>query len=75
MSRSATVRSVRSARRIIKRLMNCEPQGWEDYRSSGREALRQVLEERMQGQLQKVLASELVEGIRIGATASTVGIC
>lgn len=64
MSRSATVRSVRSACRIIKRLMNCEPQGWEDYRSSGREALREILEERMQGQLRKVLALEVAEGIR-----------
>jgi putative transposase len=64
MSRSATVRSLRSACRIIKRLMNCERQGWEDYRSSGQEALRQILEDRMQGQLQKIPAVEVAEGIR-----------
>lgn len=64
MSRSATVRSVRSAGRIIKRLMNFEPEGWEDYRTSGREVLRQILEERMQGRLRKTLALEAAEGIR-----------
>jgi putative transposase len=64
MSRSATVRSVRSACRIIKRLMNFEPQGWEDFRSSGRDALRHILEERMQGQLRQRLAFEAAEGVR-----------
>jgi putative transposase len=64
MSRSATVRSVRSACRIIKRLMNFEPQGWEDYRTSGRDALRHILEERMQGQLRQRLAFEAAEGVR-----------
>ena len=64
MSRSATVRSVRSACRLIKRLMNFEPLGWEDCRSSAREGLRRILEERMRGQLQQVLARELAEGGR-----------
>jgi putative transposase len=64
MSRSATVRSVRSACRIIKRLMRFEPEGWEDCRSFGRGALREILEERMRGQLQKVLAREVAEGVR-----------
>jgi len=64
MSRSATVRSVRSACRFIKRLMAFEPEGWEDCRSFGRKALRQLLEERMEGQLQKVLALELADGVQ-----------
>jgi putative transposase len=64
MSRSATVRSVRSACRVIKRLMRFEPEGWEDHRSSGRAALREILEQRMQGRLQEVLASEVAEGTR-----------
>jgi len=63
MSRGATVRSLRSACRIIKRLMRFEPEGWEDHRSSGREALREILEERMQGHLQKVLAQEVAMGV------------
>ena len=64
MSRSATVRSVRSACRIIKRLMSFEPGGWEDCRSFGRGALREILEQRMRGQLQKVLALEVAEGVQ-----------
>src|SRR5512140_349513 len=64
MSRSATIRSVRSACRFIKRVMNFEPGGWEECRSSGREALRRILEERMQGRLQQVLAQEVAEGVR-----------
>jgi transposase-like protein len=58
------MRSLRSAGRIMKRLMNFEPHGWEDSRSAGREALRHILEERMQGQLRQRLAFEAAEGVR-----------
>jgi transposase-like protein len=44
--------------------MRFEPEGWEDNRSFGRDALRRVLEERMQGHLQRVLAQEVAEGVR-----------
>jgi putative transposase len=64
MSRSATVPSLRSACRLIKRLMGFEPEGWEECRLFGREAVRKFLEDRMQGQLGQVLAREASEGIR-----------
>src|SRR5512147_450048 len=59
MSRSATARSVRSAGRVIKRLMNFHPEGWEEPEAAGREAIRRVLEDRMQERVRRWLAVDL----------------
>lgn len=47
MSPFATVKSVRQAGRVIKRLMNHHPEGWGDLKEAGREGLRRCLEEEM----------------------------
>jgi hypothetical protein len=51
MSTIATVKSLRQARRLLKGLMNHHHEGWQDWREGSRQAVKQVLEERMQGQV------------------------
>jgi putative transposase len=62
MSQSATVRSVRRAGRVIKRLMNHSPEGWSSLEEAGRDGIRRALEERMQWRLRSFLEQQLSAG-------------
>jgi transposase-like protein len=55
MSPFATVKSVRRAGRVIKRLMNYHPEGWGDTKERSREALRRTIEETMAEQVKSHL--------------------
>lgn len=64
MSQYATLWSLRRAGRLIKRQMNYLPEGWEDPKEAGRNALKRVLEQRMKQQRRKYLDEELSQGIQ-----------
>lgn len=63
MSSVTTVKSLRQARRIIKGLMNSQIDGWYDWREGSRQAVKRVLEQRMQGRIRHYLEEELSQGI------------
>jgi len=62
MSPFATVRSVRRAGRLIKRLMNYHPEGWGDVREAGRDGIRRCLEEEMDHRVRSWLEESLSRG-------------
>ena len=62
MSPFATVKSVRRAGRLIKRLMNYHPEGWGDLREAGRDGLRRCLEEEMDHRVRSWLEDSLSRG-------------
>ncbi len=63
MSRSVTVRSLTRAGRLIKKLMNFHPEGWESPESFGRAGIRQALEAQMQERVCDRLAESVREGV------------
>jgi putative transposase len=62
MSRSATPRSVRRAGRMIKRMMNFVPAGWESVEGLGRKALGSMVEESMRRHVGERLNRSLAAG-------------
>ena len=64
MSHRATVRSVRRASRLIKRLMNFAPEGWESLEEAGRKGLRQAMEAAMR----RHVGERLNRSLAVGAT-------
>jgi hypothetical protein len=62
MSRSATSRSVRRAGRMIKRIMNFVPAGWESVEGLGRKALGSMVEEAMRRHVGERLNRSLAAG-------------
>jgi putative transposase len=62
MQQVAAVRSVRQAVRMLKHMQIQAPE-WGDYRQAGREALGQILEQRMHGLLGNRLAELAADGV------------
>lgn len=62
MQQVAAVRSVKQAVRMLKQ-MNVQAPEWGDYREAGRQALRQVIEQRMHGLLGNRLAELTAAGL------------
>lgn len=63
MQELAAVRSVKQAARMLKQ-MNVQAPAWGDYRVASREAVRQVLEDRMHGLLGNRIAELAASGVQ-----------
>ena len=63
MQELAAVRSVRQAVRMLK-YMNVQAPEWGDYQAASREAVRQVLEDRMHGLLGNRIAELAANGVQ-----------
>lgn len=64
MSRSATVRSLRQARRLIKGLMNHQPGEWTSLEEASREGVRLAIEQMMQHKTASYLEKQLAAGMQ-----------
>lgn len=64
MSRSATVRSLRQARRVIKGLMNHHPGEWTSLEEASREGVRLAIQQMMQHKTASYLEKQLAAGVQ-----------